>query len=421
VPHQNRNKVEIMVKSLFSAALLTGAATMLLVPAEAEVYLHETFSEFPGEWVESEFKDKSEMGSWKHTAGEYFADSERDKGIKTGEDARFYGLSRRLSKPFDNKDKDLILQMSVKHEQGLDCGGGYIKLLPGQADQKNFGGDTPYSVMFGPDICGSGTQKTHVIFGYDKTHTSDGERENLLISDNIRAVKDKLTHVYTLVLHPNNSYKVLIDSKLKREGELAEDFPFFPPKEIDDPDQSKPDDWVDTPQIPDPEDKKPDGWDDIPANIPDPEAKKPDDWDEADDGEWEAPTIPNPEYKGTWKPKVIDNPEYKGEWEHPQIANPDFFEDENIYHVCNPCDTVGFELWQVTAGTIFDNILVTDDRALAEKEAETILKMMEVEKEKYDADEKERKEKAEAEAKEAARKQEALDAISTPPSDNDEL
>lgn len=26
--------------------------------------------------------------------------------------------------------KDLVLQFSVKHEQDIDCGGGYLKLLP---------------------------------------------------------------------------------------------------------------------------------------------------------------------------------------------------------------------------------------------------------------------------------------------------
>ena len=31
---------------------------------------------------------------------------------------------------------------------------------------------------------------------------------------------------------------------------------------------------------------------------------------------------------------------------------------------------VGFELWQVTAGTIFDNVLVTDDAAYAARFAE---------------------------------------------------
>lgn len=48
------------------------------------------------------------------------------------------------------------------------------------------------------------------------------------------------------------------------------------------------------------------------------------DWDDEDDGEWEAPMIPNPEYKGEWTPKMIDNPRYKGEWTPKMIPNPDF-------------------------------------------------------------------------------------------------
>lgn len=31
---------------------------------------------------------------------------------------------------------------------------------------------------------------------------------------------------------------------------------------------------------------------------------QPEDWDDEEDGEWTAPTIPNPEYKGPWKAKV---------------------------------------------------------------------------------------------------------------------
>lgn len=49
----------------------------------------------------------------------------------------------------DNTGKELVLQYSVKHEQDLDCGGGYIKLVPGSVSKskmKEFGGDTPYSM-----------------------------------------------------------------------------------------------------------------------------------------------------------------------------------------------------------------------------------------------------------------------------------
>lgn len=69
------------------------------------------------------------------------------------------------------------------------------------ADQmENFGGDTPYSIMFGPDICGYSTKKVHVIFTYNG--------KNHLIKKEIKAESDQLTHVYTLVLKPDNTYKV---------------------------------------------------------------------------------------------------------------------------------------------------------------------------------------------------------------------
>ena len=28
-------------------------------------------------------------------------------------------------------------------------------------------------------------------------------------------------------------------------------------------------------------------------------------------GEWKAPLIANPDYKGKWSPELIDNPDYK--------------------------------------------------------------------------------------------------------------
>jgi len=64
-------------------------------------------------------------------------------GIQTSEDYRFYAISAEFPE-FSNKDKTLVFQFNVKHEQKLDCGGGYMKLLSGEIDQKKFGGDTPY-------------------------------------------------------------------------------------------------------------------------------------------------------------------------------------------------------------------------------------------------------------------------------------
>merc|ERR1712151_918751 len=51
---------------------------------------------------------------------------------------------------------------------------------------------------------------------------------------------------------------------------------------------------------------------------------------------------------------------YKDEWVHPMIANPAYKEDDTVYNRCNPCTAIGFELWQVKSGTLFDDIIVTD-------------------------------------------------------------
>lgn len=69
---------------------------------------------------------------------------------------------------------------------------------------ETFGGETPYSIMFGPDICGFSTRKVHVIF------TKDGK--NHLIKKDIKAETDQLTHVYTLIVKPDNTYKVSSDA-----------------------------------------------------------------------------------------------------------------------------------------------------------------------------------------------------------------
>jgi calreticulin len=322
------------------------------------------------------------MGKWKHTAGEWHSDPE-DKGIQTSEDARFYGISAALSKPFVSGDKPLVIQYSVKHEQNLDCGGAYIKLLPGgkKFDAASFGGDTPYAVMFGPDICGTSNKKTHVILHSNK------KDDNLLIKREVNTETDDLTHLYTFILNPDNTIQIKIDNKSVRKGELQDQFDFLEAKEIKDPDASKPSDWVELAKIPDPDVVKPEGYDDIPAEIPDPDAKKPDDWDDEDDGEWEPPMIDNPEYKGPWKPTMIDNPEYKGKWVHPMIPNPAYVMDEEMYKVCKDgCTHVGFEIWQVKTGTLFDDIIVTDSVEEAEAYAEeTFFKKKDGEKKMYDA------------------------------------
>jgi len=365
----------------------------LVALCSAKVYFKETFDEgWEVRWVKSKNKEsEGTQGPWGWTAGKYYNDEKADKGLQTSVDARFYQISAEFPE-FSNKGKDLILQYSVKHEQKIDCGGGYLKIMPPGIDQNDFHGDSPYNVMFGPDICGSSTKKTHLIFNY--------KGKNHLVKREIRAESDEHTHLYTFILHPDNTYEVQIDGVEAQKGSLKEDWDMLPAKEIKDPNAKKPSDWVDERQIVDPTDKKPAGWDDIPKEVKDPEANKPDDWDDELDGEWEAPMIPNPDFKGEWKAKMIDNPAYKGEWVHPMVSNPDYSDDENLY-LYEHNKFVGFEIWQVKAGTIFDNILVTDDVEEAKKFAELTKTTRDGEKKMFDKQEEERKAKEEEERKTA--------------------
>ena len=70
-------------------------------------------------------------------------------GIQTSKDARFYALSAKFENSFSNEDKDLVVQFTVKHEQKIDCGGGYVKVFSSELDQEGMHGDSPYNIMFG--------------------------------------------------------------------------------------------------------------------------------------------------------------------------------------------------------------------------------------------------------------------------------
>merc|ERR1719190_243294 len=118
--------------------------------------------------------------------------------------------------------------------------------------------------------------------------------------------------------------------------------------------------------IDDPEDKKPDDWVEE-KRIVDSDAKKPDDWDDEEDGEWEAP--------------MKDNPAYKGDWYGKRIANPEYVDDDSVYSYAD-FGFLGFDLWQVKAGTIFDNVIVTDDKAEADAFAKKWKALSEVEQAK---------------------------------------
>merc|ERR1712110_611233 len=234
-----------------------------------------------------------------------------------------------------------------------------------------FGDPTVYNIMFGPDKCGY-TKRTHLIFQY--------KGKNVLKKSDLayKQENEGTSHLYRMTLKPDNTVSVEIDEEEIYKGSIKDDWEVLAPKEISDPADKKPDDWVDTSMMDDPEDKKPDDWTEE-KRIVDADAKQPEDWDEEEDGEWEAPMIDNPAFKGEWMVKRISNPAYKGIWEAKKIDNPEYVDDDKIYKY-DDFGFIGLDLWQVKGGTIFDNFIITDDKAEADNFAKMWKELSEHEK-----------------------------------------
>ncbi|KAM3722742.1 Calreticulin [Dirofilaria immitis] len=367
--------------------------------ANSKIYFQEQFKDGDGwknRWILSEYRN--DYGKFNLSYGQFYNDPEEDLGLTTTEDLKNYAISAKFPK-FSNKDKPLIIQYAIKRFTlpDEDCGGLYIKLLKSDLDQKKFNSETPYQIMFGPDICGIYLRKIHAIFRYKDSYYH--------CNSFLSIIDDELSHVYTLILYPNNSIEILADYEQRIAGDLEDHYDFLKPRMILDPNVEKPDDWVDNEFIPDPNDKKPDDWDQ-PEFILNLDVKKPDDWDEEWDGEWEPPGMINPEYKGKWEPREIKNPAYKGEWIYPEINNPDYVPDPNLY-LYDDIGAIGIELWQVNSSTVYDNIIITDSIEEAKKFAALTLngtrigeeKMKKEYDEKLEREEEERKKEEEEEKK----------------------
>ncbi|KAJ6446051.1 calnexin precursor [Purpureocillium lavendulum] len=350
-------------------------------------------------------KDSEEwayVGEWAVEEPYQYKGMEGDKGLVVKNPAAHHAISAKFPKKIDNKGKTLVVQYEVKLQKGLECGGAYMKLLRDNKalHQEEFGNTTPYVIMFGPDKCGH-TNKVHFIFNHKSPKTGKYEEKHLSSPPTARITKT--TELYTLIVHPNNTYAIRQNGEEVKAGSLLEDFTpsVNPPAEIDDPKDTKPDDWVDQARIPDPEAKKPEDWDedapfeivdeeatmpedwlvDEATTVSDPEAKKPEDWDDEEDVRrclrlWPLDQAheEEPDYKGKWTAPYIDNPAYKGPWAPRKIKNPEFYEDK---HPANfeAMGAIGFEIWTMQNDILFDNIYVGHSIADAEKLAEESFKL----------------------------------------------
>ncbi|KAH7816196.1 putative Calreticulin [Monocercomonoides exilis] len=345
--------------------------------SQSKIYFSEEFKKgWREHWIESDaHANDGTRGTWGWDAGKWYGDFETQMGMKTMDHKSRYQISADLGETFSNKDKTLIISYTVKFDQDIDCGGGYIKLLSDKVDPKSFNENSSYLLMFGPDVYLHYKRDVMFIWNYNgKRYQSNRP---------LKMLNDKVTHMYTLIIHPNSSYEIRMDNELYQSGPFVDDFPIVERRYIPDPNAKKPEDWADSPEMPDPLDKKPDDWDDR-ETIPDPRALKPEGWDEKVNGTWVAPLIANPTYQGEWIPRMLPNPNYKGEWIPPLIENPLYSKRDEFYILPN-IRRIAVDVWQVKAGTIFDNFFVGDDIKEFEEFAQrTFFSTMEKEREMYE-------------------------------------
>ena len=198
-------------------------------------------------------KDVDFTGTWKHEAYASPEGLPGDLGLVVGDAARKHAVSTIFPAAVDPKTTGFVVQYELQLKETLLCGGAYLKLLTAseKLSHDGFVADTPYTVMFGPDRCGE-TNKVHFILRHQNPISKEWEEKHL-VTPPVPDTIDKLTHLYTAIVGTDNTVKILVDNEEKKSASLLSDTdfkpPVNPPTEIDDPEDTKPESWVDEPKM----------------------------------------------------------------------------------------------------------------------------------------------------------------------------
>lgn len=326
-----------------------------------EIYFLEKFDKgWDKRWVKSSKNTEGKLlGRFRISPGQYYVDRRMQRGLQTLDDGRQYLISSKFRRCFNTSGKDFIFQFSVKLENKVNLAQASFKLLNSKIKQNQFSHKTPWDILFGPDY--NNWDHHHIDFRIYRNRTQWPDMMP------ITAFEDKFTHVYTLAIFANQSYFIKKDNFTDIEGHLEQAFNYCQPALIPDPFDTKPDDWEEDEYMDDPDDIPPESLNDVPEFIPDPTLSKPPDWDDSKFGEWAPKYIKNTEFKGEkWSPRRIKNPNFRGSWKPRMIENPDYNPDP---HFGKPEDLcfIGLDVEQDVAGSIFDNIIVTDSLEESDK------------------------------------------------------
>ncbi|KAJ6375262.1 hypothetical protein OIU77_000277 [Salix suchowensis] len=148
--------------------------------ADDDTILYETFDEsFSGRWIVSEKEDYK--GEWKHEKSK----GHDDYGLLVSEPAKKYAIVKELDEPVSLKD-GIVLQFETRLQNGLECGGAYLKYL------------RPQDAGWHKNPKSGEYVEHHLKFPPSVPH-------------------DKLTHVYTAILKSDNELQILVDGEEKKK------------------------------------------------------------------------------------------------------------------------------------------------------------------------------------------------------------
>lgn len=306
-----------------------------------------------------------------------------------------YAFSRYLPEEVENSNKTLVIQFEYRFPRYMAHSSGLVNLYSRPFHPHNLTNYTMPTIVFGVDVVDSVAHMRFDVLFLSK-HTRFFEKHSLKNPPEVRM--DGLNHLVTLVINPDDIFKIYFDTELVMKGDMFQEFdpPFGGYEFIPDPKDKKPDDWDEREYIQDEAAVKPDDWDDNakpviknPSStppegwlldeepfIPDPNAKAPEDWDELIFGPYVAPTIANPKcanapgcgkyepgyinnpnYRGVWKRPIIKNPNYKGKWAPKMVRNKYHYKPK-MPHWVPPIIGIGFEFYTQDGGLAFKNLLL---------------------------------------------------------------
>ena len=116
----------------------------LISLSASQVFLEERFeSGWENRWTKpTKVRKGVQLGRVRLSAGDFFGDERIQRGIETMDKARYYFLTTNFSHAMDTRNRDLILQYTIRMNFHADCSGQYIKLLDSKIDPTRFSNET---------------------------------------------------------------------------------------------------------------------------------------------------------------------------------------------------------------------------------------------------------------------------------------